>query len=49
MSASPVGRLNKGPYMVEVVGLLSNILERMSAHQSKKRALLRSLAISRLD
>ncbi len=41
--------LNKGPYMTEVVALLSNILSRMSAHQSKKRALLRPLSVSKLE
>jgi pyruvate kinase len=41
--------LNKGPYMVEVLHLLKDILGRMSAHQSKKRALLRPLSISKLD
>jgi hypothetical protein len=32
-----------------VVALLSNILSRMSAHQSKKRALLRPLSVSKLE
>ncbi len=41
--------LNKGPYMADVVRLLSDILNRMEAHQSKKRSLLRSLSISRID
>ncbi len=40
--------LNKGPYMPETVRFLSGILARMSAHQSKKRALLRPLSVSRL-
>ncbi len=41
--------LNKGPYMADVVRLLTDILKRMSAHQSKKRSLLRPLSISRID
>ena len=41
--------LNKGPYIVDVVRLLTGILGRMSAHQSKKRALLRPLSVSKLD
>lgn len=40
--------LNKGPYIVEVVRFLNGVLERMEAHQSKKRARLRRLSISRL-
>jgi pyruvate kinase len=35
--------LNKGPYMVGAVKALDNILERMQAHQAKKRTLLRHL------
>ena len=38
--------LNKGPYMVEAVKALDNILERMQAHQAKKSALLRHLNIA---
>src|SRR5271157_3495671 len=38
--------LNKGPYMVEAVKALDNILERMQAHHSKKSALLRHLNIA---
>jgi pyruvate kinase len=41
--------LNKGPYMADVLRLLTDILKRMSAHQSKKRSLLRPLSISRID
>ncbi|MFC1465942.1 MAG: pyruvate kinase [Candidatus Brachytrichaceae bacterium NZ_4S206] len=40
--------LNKGPYIVEAVRFLNGVLERMEAHQSKKRARLRRLSISRL-
>lgn len=35
--------LNKGPYIVEAIGTLDDILCRMRAHQDKKRALLRAL------
>jgi pyruvate kinase len=35
--------LNKGPYVVDAVRALDNILRRMQAHQSKKRPLLRAL------
>ena len=38
--------LNKGPYMVEAVKALDNILERMQAHQAKKSSLLRHLSIA---
>lgn len=40
--------LNKGPYITSTVQFLSNILERMDAHQSKKRSMLRKLSVSRL-
>ena len=39
--------LNKGPYIVEAVTELSNILERMEQHQYKKAAQLRALNIAR--
>jgi pyruvate kinase len=35
--------LNKGPYMIETVGLLGEILKRMENHQQKKRPRLRAL------
>ena len=35
--------LNKGPHIVEAVDLLDRILRRMSAHQHKKRAMMRRL------
>ncbi|MFN8443299.1 MAG: pyruvate kinase [Caldilineaceae bacterium] len=38
--------LNKGPYITSTVQFLSNILERMDAHQSKKRSMLRKLSVS---
>lgn len=38
--------LDKGPYMVEAVKALDNILERMQAHHAKKSALLRHLNIA---
>jgi pyruvate kinase len=41
--------LNKGPYIVETVRFLNGILERMDAHQSKRRAMMRRLSISEID
>jgi pyruvate kinase len=41
--------LNKGPYVVETVRFLSGVLERMAAHQSKRRTMLRRLAVSQVD
>jgi pyruvate kinase len=38
--------LNKGPYIVETVQFLGDVLHRMAAHQSKKRTLLRRLRVS---
>lgn len=35
--------LNKGPYIVETMRTLDDILRRMQAHQKKKRSLLRAL------
>jgi len=40
--------LNKGPHIVETVQFLSNVLERMQAHNEKKRSLLRKLSVSNL-
>ncbi len=40
--------LNKGPNIVETLRFLNGILERMAAHQSKKTAMLRRLAVSQL-
>jgi pyruvate kinase len=40
--------LNKGPNIVATLGFLEDILTRMAAHQSKKTAMLRELAVSRL-
>ncbi|MDX9862410.1 MAG: pyruvate kinase [Rhodospirillales bacterium] len=40
--------LNKGPYIVEAVDFLGEVLERMNAHQSKKTAMLRKLSVSRM-
>ncbi len=39
--------LNKGPYIVEAVRVLDDILRRMQDHQSKKSALLRRLHLAR--
>jgi len=38
--------LNKGPYIIEAVRVLDNILRRMEAHQSKKRSMLRHLKLA---
>jgi pyruvate kinase len=38
--------LNKGPYTVQAVRVLSDILARMEAHQEKKRAMLRPLHVA---
>lgn len=41
--------LNKGPYIVETVRFLNGILERMDAHLSKRRTMMRRLSISEID
>jgi pyruvate kinase len=38
--------LNKGPYVVEAVHFLNDVLKRMQRHQRKKRAMLRKLSVS---
>jgi pyruvate kinase len=38
--------LNKGPYVVEAVRMLDDILRRMQDHQSKKRSMLRKLNLA---
>jgi pyruvate kinase len=38
--------LNKGPYVVEAVKTLDDILRRMQAHQEKKRSMLRRLRVA---
>jgi pyruvate kinase len=38
--------LNKGPYVVEAVRMLDNVLRRMQHHQAKKAALLRPLNLA---
>lgn len=38
--------LNKGPYILEAVRVLDNILRRMEKHQSKKRSMLRQLRLA---
>jgi hypothetical protein len=40
--------LNKGPYIVETLRFLNGILERMDAHQSKRRAMMRRLSVSEM-
>lgn len=40
--------LNKGPYIVDAVRFLNGVLERMAAHQTKKRSRLRRLSVSQL-
>src|SRR5262249_50737008 len=39
--------LNKGPHVVKAVQVLDDILQRMEAHQTKKRAMLRELRLAR--
>jgi pyruvate kinase len=39
--------LNKGPHMLSAVRVLDDILRRMQAHQTKKRAMLRELKLAR--
>ena len=41
--------LNRGAHTVEALRFLRNVLERMQAHQEKKRSMLRKLSISRFD
>jgi pyruvate kinase len=41
--------LNKGPYIVDAVRFLNGVLERMAAHRSKRRSMLRKLAVSEVD
>ena len=38
--------LNKGPYIVDAVRALDDILRRMEVHQAKKRSMLRRLALA---
>jgi pyruvate kinase len=38
--------LNKGPYVVEAVRTLADILGRMQAHQEKKRSMMRKLGVA---
>jgi hypothetical protein len=37
--------LNKGPYVMEAVHVLDDILRRMHGHQAKKRSMLRELQL----
>ena len=38
--------LNKGPYILEALHVLEDILQRMENHQSKKRSMLRHLKLA---
>jgi len=38
--------LNKGPYVVDAVRALDDILRRMENHQRKKRSMLRQLRLA---
>lgn len=40
--------LNKGPYILKALGTLQDVLERMQAHHSKKRDLMRQLKVADL-
>jgi pyruvate kinase len=35
--------LNKGPFVLDAIAVLDNVVERMQAHQQKKTAQLRAL------
>jgi pyruvate kinase len=41
--------LNKGTHIVEALKFLTNVLQRMQAHHSKKRSMLRKLSIADLE
>jgi pyruvate kinase len=41
--------LNKGPYIIETVRFLNSVLERMDAHQTKQRQMMRRLSVSVLE
>jgi pyruvate kinase len=41
--------LNKGPYIVETVAFLADLLERMATHRAKNRPMLRRLAVAQLE
>lgn len=41
--------LNKGEHVLEAVRFLDHVLHRMQAHQSKKRSMLRRLAVAEVD
>ncbi|HYN60421.1 MAG TPA: pyruvate kinase, partial [Rubrivivax sp.] len=38
--------LNKGPYILQTLDFLRDVLARMESHQEKKRSMLRKLSIS---
>jgi len=40
--------LNKGPYVVEAVRFLCDVLQRMEGHHQKKRSMLRRLGVSQI-
>lgn len=40
--------LNKGPYIMQTLQFLTNVLDRMETHRQKKTALLRRLSVSNL-
>ena len=37
--------LNKGPYVIQALRVLADILRRMHGHQAKKRSMLRELQL----
>jgi pyruvate kinase len=47
-SRAECAMLNKGPYIVETVQFLSDILSRMDTHHDKRKAMLRRLSIATL-
>ncbi|MFT2007532.1 pyruvate kinase [Pontibacter sp. 13R65] len=40
--------LNKGPYVIQAIEMLDDILKRMQEHQNKKTSMLRNLHVSKL-
>ncbi len=40
--------LNKGPYILEAVRMLDDILQRMQSHRHKKKAMLRKLKLAHI-
>jgi pyruvate kinase len=41
--------LNKGPYILQTLSFLRDVLSRMEAHQDKKMAMMRRLSVSKVE